>query len=385
MSIFSRSNRGLFSKWWWTVDRYVLFLFLILQIVGLFVVIFSIPTAEMHLGGNISCFPPGLIVSFLCEILIAFAISLIGIDYLRKFVFFGFISTVLLVVAVCFKFQVTGADVGTIEISNFIRIKPVEFLKPFFAVFAAWLVCSFNKSLNAYIAMMGVYFLMVIILMIHPDFSNIAIMAVIWVSQIFVLGVPLLACFMAAVIPLFSGLLLYLIIPSIQKNVSIFIMDNQDRVFNFRQILSHFNEGNIFNKKLVNHSEGCDMAFCYNDFIFSVMLQEFGILFCFIIIISFFLFIARGVVLSFRNKDTLFISISIVGLIVQLLVQFTINMGVGLNLIQQMGIPLPFFSYDFSSSVSMGLIVGMLLSLTKKRFTGIIKYELDSSLCTLDK
>jgi cell division protein FtsW len=53
-------------------------------------------------------------------------------------------------------------------------------------------------------------------------------------------------------------------------------------------------------------------------------------------------------------------------------VQAMINMGVAVRLLPAKGMTLPFVSYGGSSLVAMGLMIGMLLALTRSRPQGEI-------------
>jgi len=50
------------------------------------------------------------------------------------------------------------------------------------------------------------------------------------------------------------------------------------------------------------------------------------------------------------------------------LIQSLINISVSMKLIPTTGVTFPFISYGGSSLVSMGIVMGMMLSLTKKEF-----------------
>ena len=73
----------------------------------------------------------------------------------------------------------------------------------------------------------------------------------------------------------------------------------------------------------------------------------------------------RGIFKINKSKD-LFKVTSCVGLLTLFLVQSLINIAVSLKLIPTTGITLPFISYGGSSLISMGIVIGMMLSLTKK-------------------
>ena len=103
----------------------------------------------------------------------------------------------------------------------------------------------------------------------------------------------------------------------------------------------------------------------HTDFIFPVIAEEYGATVCILIVFIIFMIFFRGIFKINKSKD-LFKVTSCVGLLTLFLVQSLINIAVSLKLIPTTGITLPFISYGGSSLISMGIVIGMMLSLTKK-------------------
>ena len=59
---------------------------------------------------------------------------------------------------------------------------------------------------------------------------------------------------------------------------------------------------------------------------------------------------------------------SCVGLLSLFIIQAFINVAVSIKLIPTTGVTFPFLSYGGSSLISMGIVMGMVLSLTRKKF-----------------
>ena len=53
-------------------------------------------------------------------------------------------------------------------------------------------------------------------------------------------------------------------------------------------------------------------------------------------------------------------------------IHLVINIGMTIGLVPVIGIPLPFFSYGGSSMVAMGILMGLLLNVTRRRTSGNI-------------
>ena len=104
----------------------------------------------------------------------------------------------------------------------------------------------------------------------------------------------------------------------------------------------------------------------HSDFVFAVAGEEFGLFVCLIIVGLFAFIVLRGFARALQETD-LFILLATSGLLVQFGLQAVINMGSTLRLMPTKGMTLPFVSYGGSSLIAMGLCVGFLLALTRKR------------------
>jgi cell division protein FtsW len=67
-----------------------------------------------------------------------------------------------------------------------------------------------------------------------------------------------------------------------------------------------------------------------------------------------------------EERDS-FVFLSVIGLSVLFCIQAFVNMAVNLGMFPPKGMTLPFISYGGSSSLAIGLTLGMLLALTRRR------------------
>ena len=112
----------------------------------------------------------------------------------------------------------------------------------------------------------------------------------------------------------------------------------------------------------------------HNDFIFSIVCEELGLIGALALIALFFMFTKRGIFLA-MNADSLFSSLCAVGIVGHVALQAFLNIGVVTGTIPNTGVTLPFFSYGGSALVVLLCEAGILLSVTKKRTEGIDKIE----------
>ncbi len=102
-----------------------------------------------------------------------------------------------------------------------------------------------------------------------------------------------------------------------------------------------------------------------NDMIFSIVVEELGLVGGCLILLLFALLIIRGYWLALHARDK-FGMLTIVGLITLLAFQVFFNIGVVTNLIPNTGISLPFFSYGGTALVIQLAEIGIILSISRQ-------------------
>ena len=104
----------------------------------------------------------------------------------------------------------------------------------------------------------------------------------------------------------------------------------------------------------------------WTDFIFCVTGEEFGFIGAIIVLTLLFLVLFRGIRISKTIKSD-FASIVTMGFVAILFYQTIINLGMSMNILPVMGIPLPFLSSGGSSFVTSMLMVGLMLNFYSHR------------------
>ena len=104
----------------------------------------------------------------------------------------------------------------------------------------------------------------------------------------------------------------------------------------------------------------------HTDYIISVISEEFGVVAIILILFLFLIFIYsvfKKVYLENEERTKLIL----VGCISLILVQTMIHIGVNIRLFPTTGMTLPFISYGGSSIVSVSILSGIILNLTKRK------------------
>lgn len=107
----------------------------------------------------------------------------------------------------------------------------------------------------------------------------------------------------------------------------------------------------------------------HNDFIFSIIGEELGLIGCTLIVILFTIFIWRGIVTALKAKDT-YGTLLATGITSVVAVQAIINIAVVTGSMPVTGVPLPFISYGGSSLVFNLVAMGILLNISRQREYG---------------
>jgi rod shape determining protein RodA len=102
------------------------------------------------------------------------------------------------------------------------------------------------------------------------------------------------------------------------------------------------------------------------DFIFSVYSEEFGLVGNLILIGAFLLLIYRGFKIA-AEAPTLFTRLLAAGLTAIIFTYAFVNMGMVTGILPVVSVPLPFISYGGTALVTLGIALGILLSIAKSK------------------
>ena len=109
----------------------------------------------------------------------------------------------------------------------------------------------------------------------------------------------------------------------------------------------------------------------HTDFIIAVAAEEYGLVLVGCIALLYMTIVIRSLYRLTKERDP-FIRLAGTGLACAFGIQAVINMGVAVRLLPAKGMTLPFVSYGGSSVIASGILIGMLLALTRTRSQGDI-------------
>ena len=364
--LISRSDNSNIALWWWTIDRFLLTLFSILIIVGIFLVMAS----SQHLAQSFNIFSHYFTLRHILFVIISlpiiFLFSLLNEKQTKAISIIGLIITFfLLLIILIYGSEIKGAK-RWIYFSGF-SFQPSELCKPFYVIVNAWFLTLWIEGKNFPGWAWSIVSLILIssLLLIQPDVGMTIVIILTWCFQLFITGIPLIIiiCLTLAV-PLFV-ILTYHNFDHVKIRIDGFL---EGTTYQVTKSLQSFEFGGFWG---TGPGEGFYKKFlpdAHSDFVFAVAAEEYGILICLIIILIYSLVVYRAFSLSFINKSLFFI-IAVSGLAFQFGIQTLIHMASNTNLIPTKGMTLPFLSYGGSSMISSAITVGILLSLTRKNIS----------------
>src|SRR5947208_5466535 len=186
---FARIDQSQVARWWWTVDRWSLAALGVL--IGFGVVVGwapSRPVAE-RIGYYGLHFVRRHLAMLPLALGLMFAVSLQPPRTVRRIAVIGFgISLALLALTFVIGVEIKGAR----RWINFpgLSLQPSEFVKPTFAVVAAWLFAEqkLRPRFPGNFICIALFLLVVAMLIKQPDIGMAAVVAAVWFAQLFMAG-----------------------------------------------------------------------------------------------------------------------------------------------------------------------------------------------------
>lgn len=103
----------------------------------------------------------------------------------------------------------------------------------------------------------------------------------------------------------------------------------------------------------------------YNDFIFAIIAEEYGMIGSFALIMIFVVILYRGIAVIARQAPDVLGTLMAVGATLMITLYGFVNAAVATGLFPVTGLPMPFISYGGTSMLFAGVMVGILLNISK--------------------
>jgi cell division protein FtsW len=363
-----RSDRSVLGRWWWTVDRWVLAALVVIMGFGILLIQASTPAVAVKHGWSNLYFVERHLSMLLPAVAILFSVSLLSPKVIRILAATGLAIFLPLLVATPFIGTEIKGAVRWVEILGLFSIQASEFVKPMFAVTAAWLFtrqCE-RRGFPALSVNISLYLLIVIFLLLQPDIGMAFLVSAIWFGQFFLAGLPVILVGISGIGGVASLIAAYYTFPHFTARMDKFLSHTGD-TYQVDRALNAFASGGLFGTGPGEGIIKMSIPDAHADFIFAVAGEELGLLWCLLIVGLFAFIVLRGL-RRLNGENSLFIVLAVSGLLIEFGLQAVINLASTMRLIPAKGMTLPFISYGGSSLFALAFGMGMLLALTRKRF-----------------
>ncbi|MFB9862325.1 cell division protein FtsW [Rufibacter immobilis] len=141
-------------------------------------------------------------------------------------------------------------------------------------------------------------------------------------------------------------------------------MDPNDTVFQLEQSYIAIATGGVLGKGPGNSDQRNVLPHPYSDFIYAIIIEEYGMLGGAVVLFLYLAFLYRGMI-AVANSLGAFGGLLSAGISFSLVIQAMVNMGVAVGLGPITGLPLPLLSMGGTSLIFTGISIGIILSVSR--------------------
>ena len=369
----NRSIYSLYYEWWKNIDKFIFSLIILLFITGLF---FSLASTSLlvsdKLDTNDYTFFFKHLSFVLLGILIIFILSSINEDKLFKISPLIFLFSLISLSLV----PVIGVEVNSakrwIDLYFLPRFQPIELVKPFLIILIS-LILSSKKYINIYFKYFFSFLITLIIALLlaaQPDIGQTLLVFFSWSILIFISGINVIFLITSCLILSIALYFLINFVPKFEyiKNRILSFFNTETGTHNAQseKAIDSITSGGYFGKGIGEGTLKNRVPEAHTDYIISVISEEFGVIAIILILLMFLIFIYsvfKKVYLENKERTKLIL----VGCTSLILIQAMIHIGVNIRLFPTTGMTLPFISYGGSSIISISILSGIILNLTKRK------------------
>jgi cell division protein FtsW len=367
MPALARTDTSVLGRWWWTVDRLSLGALALLIGFGAILILAASPPVATRIRLDEFHFVRRHVMMLAPSLVILLGVSMMTPAAVRR------LSSLMLVAGLA---AVAATLVVGVEIKGATRwlhlpglsVQPSEFVKPAFAVVAAWLFAQGPQSGGraGHATAILLFLLVLALLLAQPDLGMAVVVTAVFGVQFFLAGLPMVLVAGLAIAAVGGMIGSYFLFPHVASRIDRFLDPASGDNFQVSRSLDAFANGGLWGTGPGEGTVKLLLPDAHADFIFAVAGEEFGLLWCLVLLALFGFIVLRGL-MRVGADNSLFVMLAGAGLLAQFGFQALINMGSTLHLIPTKGMTLPFVSYGGSSMMALAYGMGMALALTRRR------------------
>lgn len=330
----------------------------------------AILTVSNAIGARIGVSPVAIIIKQVIFLSLSFGLMVFVSNLEKEYLFFYsnliaimFIIALILVLFIGIDIKGSSRWIGLKAIS----IQPSEILKPFFIILNAKILAKIKseKDKTPLVKSIILTGLIAGLLILEPDFGMMTIFCLTSVFQIFISGVRLRVIFSLGALFAIVMAIAFLTVPHV-KNRIMGLVSSSEVGYQTQKAQESIKSGGFFGKGLGNGSVKYNLPDSHTDFIFSTICEELGHFFAILLILAYSSITIRSLILIPRITGEKTSILTVYGCAFMFFAQTFINIGVNLHILPNKGMTLPFVSFGGSALLGMGILIGVIMCLTKK-------------------
>ena len=370
---FRKSLFSLYYDWWKNINKFIFSLIILLFATGLF---FSLVSTSLLVSDKLETNDYTFFLKHLSFVLlgitIVFILSSINKDKLFKISPLIFLLSLISLILV----PIIGVEVNSaqrwIDLGILPRFQPIELVKPFLVIFVSLILSNekYNNIYFKYLVSFLITLIVALLLAVQPDIGQTLLVFFSWSVLIFISGINIIFLLTSC---LFLSLVLFFSIKFIPKFeyiknriLSFFNSETGTHNAQSEKAIESITSGGYFGKGLGEGTLKARVPEAHTDYIISIISEEFGVIAIILILLMFLIFI-YSVLKKVNLENDERTKLILVGCVSLILVQAMIHIGVNIRLFPTTGMTLPFISYGGSSIISISILSGIILNLTKRK------------------
>jgi cell division protein FtsW len=365
---FPRSTQSRVGVWWWTTDHWLLGATLALIALGVLLQFGTSPAAAhrmnipwpYHFSVRQCLFAAGATA-------ILIGASMLSPRGVRRTAFFVYAISIAAMCALPLLGHAAKGATRWVEISGF-TLQPSEFMKPALIILVAWMFAEGRKGqgVPGVTIAFALYLFAVGLLLAEPDIGQTVLITVAFGAAFWMAGLPMVWIAILAGLAVCGLGSTYFLFQHVATRVDGFLGHEGGDTQQVHRAAEAIAAGGLFGRGPGEGVMKQGIPDMHTDFAYSAAAEEYGLWMCLALIALFSLLVLRGLFKAMKLGDP-FEQVAAAGLFVLVGMQAFINVAVNLDLIPTKGMTLPFISYGGSSTLAMGLTLGLALALIRKR------------------